>query len=232
MSAGTPPQFIFSGALRERARSASSHHLPHLAGGGGGGGGSGGSSSHAPSRQSTRHHHNGPLHDLRRFLNTHLHPGGSSSASASRLNLDDHASTKSASRGGSPSGSGTGTPTQASTTPDYTDTASHPSHNHQHGGRGSPPLGEEHAHLQKKYGKWGKVLGSGAGGTVRLIKKSKEHTVYAVKEFRTRRNGETEKDYVKKVTAEFCVRHRPLLDLSGAGADESGRLARRSIIPT
>lgn len=90
------------------------------------------------------------------------------------------------------------------TVPDYTDTALMPSHNHQHG-RNSPPLGEDHAHLQKKYGKWGKVLGSGAGGTVRLIKRSRDHTVFAVKEFRARRSGESEKDYVKKVTAEFCV---------------------------
>ncbi|UZJ51088.1 hypothetical protein CBS101457_000408 [Exobasidium rhododendri] len=72
-------------------------------------------------------------------------------------------------------------------------------------GHDSPPLGEEHAHLAKKYGKWGKVLGSGAGGTVRLIKRSKDHTTFAVKEFRQRRAGESEKEYTKKVTAEFCI---------------------------
>jgi len=72
-------------------------------------------------------------------------------------------------------------------------------------GHDSPPLGEEHAHLAKKYGKWGKVLGSGAGGTVRLIKRSKDHTTFAVKEFRQRRSGENEKEYIKKVTAEFCI---------------------------
>ncbi|PWN51978.1 Pkinase-domain-containing protein [Violaceomyces palustris] len=72
-------------------------------------------------------------------------------------------------------------------------------------GRDSPPLGDDHAHLAKKYGKWGKVLGSGAGGTVRLIKRSKDHTVFAVKEFRQRRPGENEKEYIKKVTAEFCI---------------------------
>lgn len=63
-----------------------------------------------------------------------------------------------------------------------------------------------HANLSKKYGKWGRVLGSGAGGTVRLIKASKcGSTVYAVKEFRPKRAGESEKEYQKKVTAEFCV---------------------------
>jgi hypothetical protein len=64
-----------------------------------------------------------------------------------------------------------------------------------------------HAHLSKKYGKWGKVLGSGAGGTVRLIKASQKQggSTYAVKEFRPRRQGESEKEYQRKVTAEFCV---------------------------
>ena len=75
---------------------------------------------------------------------------------------------------------------------------------------GMPPtsLSEvSHVHLSKKYGKWGKVLGSGAGGTVRLIKGSAKSggQVYAVKEFRARKGTETEKEYQKKVTAEFCV---------------------------
>ncbi|KIM55101.1 hypothetical protein SCLCIDRAFT_79317, partial [Scleroderma citrinum Foug A] len=61
--------------------------------------------------------------------------------------------------------------------------------------------------LSKKYGKWDRVLGSGAGGTVRLIRaRAKEGgAVYAVKEFRPRRTGESERDYEKKVRAEFCV---------------------------
>ncbi|KJA27528.1 hypothetical protein HYPSUDRAFT_94938, partial [Hypholoma sublateritium FD-334 SS-4] len=61
------------------------------------------------------------------------------------------------------------------------------------------------AHLSKKYGKWGRVLGSGAGGTVRLIKGKNGGAIYAVKEFRPKRSGESEKEYQKKVTAEFCV---------------------------
>lgn len=71
-----------------------------------------------------------------------------------------------------------------------------------------PSLHEaSHVHLSKKYGKWGKVLGSGAGGTVRLIKANAKQggTTYAVKEFRPRRQGESEKEYQRKVTAEFCV---------------------------
>ncbi|KAL4068004.1 Pkinase-domain-containing protein [Scleroderma citrinum] len=64
-----------------------------------------------------------------------------------------------------------------------------------------------HAHLSKKYGKWDRVLGSGAGGTVRLIRaRAKEGgAIYAVKQFRPRRTGESEREYEKKVRAEFCV---------------------------
>ncbi|KDQ60728.1 hypothetical protein JAAARDRAFT_124971, partial [Jaapia argillacea MUCL 33604] len=63
-------------------------------------------------------------------------------------------------------------------------------------------------HLTKKYGKWGRVLGSGAGGTVRLIKSGPKQgygATFAVKEFRPKRTNESEREYQKKVTAEFCV---------------------------
>lgn len=189
----TPPQFIFH-KIGERQRAASHSSLSSMA---------------HPSRQTTKQHHSGPLHDLRRFLNNHIHHRGSDSHldRAGRSGDDSRASTRHGSPSGksSPNRSAPGTPgVNTPTVPDYTDTALHPSHNHRHGSN-SPPLGEDHAHLQKKYGKWGKVLGSGAGGTVRLIKRSKDHTVFAVKEFRARRSGESEKEYVKKVTAEFCV---------------------------
>lgn len=66
------------------------------------------------------------------------------------------------------------------------------------------PFGDEHG-LTSKYGKFGKVLGAGAGGSVRLMKRSSDGTTFAVKEFRARHTYETEKEYAKKVTAEFCV---------------------------
>ncbi|POY70113.1 putative Non-specific serine/threonine protein kinase [Rhodotorula taiwanensis] len=190
----TPPQFIFA-KIGERKRAASHSNLSTM------------------SRQSTKTHHSGPLHDLRRFLNDHLHSGKSSSHSpshgGSKFELgaphDSHGSTPRSGKSSPRHSSQPGTP-QGARTPverDYTDTASHPEY-HGHG-RHSPPLGENHAHLQKKYGKWGKMLGSGAGGTVRLIKRQRDHTVYAVKEFRAKRAGESEREYVKKVTAEFCV---------------------------
>ncbi|KAI0132212.1 HAL protein kinase [Xylariales sp. AK1849] len=66
------------------------------------------------------------------------------------------------------------------------------------------PFAEDHG-LTSKYGKIGRVLGSGAGGSVKLMKRSEDSTVFAVKEFRPRHTYETEKEYVKKLTAEFCV---------------------------
>lgn len=66
------------------------------------------------------------------------------------------------------------------------------------------PFAEDHG-LMSKYGKIGKVLGSGAGGSVKLMRRHEDNTVFAVKEFRPRHTYETEKEYVKKLTAEFCV---------------------------
>ncbi|KAI5463790.1 kinase-like domain-containing protein [Mariannaea sp. PMI_226] len=66
------------------------------------------------------------------------------------------------------------------------------------------PFADDHG-LSSRYGKLGKFLGSGAGGSVRLMKRKDDGTVFAVKEFRARHTYETEKEYNKKVTAEFCV---------------------------
>lgn len=67
----------------------------------------------------------------------------------------------------------------------------------------SVPFADDHG-LQNKYGKFGKVLGSGAGGSVRLMKRM-DGVTFAVKQFRARHSYETEKEYNKKVTAEFCI---------------------------
>jgi serine/threonine protein kinase len=59
--------------------------------------------------------------------------------------------------------------------------------------------------LRKKYGKLGKVLGRGAGGTVRILLRSSDQKVFAIKQFRKRRPDESERSYVKKVTSEYCL---------------------------
>lgn len=59
--------------------------------------------------------------------------------------------------------------------------------------------------LVQKYGKLGKILGSGAGGSVRLLTRPSDGVTFAVKEFRPRKPNEQMKDYAKKCTAEFCI---------------------------
>ncbi|SCU82521.1 LADA_0C05974g1_1 [Lachancea dasiensis] len=59
--------------------------------------------------------------------------------------------------------------------------------------------------LVQKYGNLGKVLGSGAGGSVRVITRPSDGATFAVKEFRPRKPNELVKDYAKKCTAEFCI---------------------------
>lgn len=59
--------------------------------------------------------------------------------------------------------------------------------------------------LEAKYGKLGKLLGSGLGGSVRLLRRNSDGTIFAVKEFRERLPWETEKSYSKKIAAEFFI---------------------------
>ncbi|KAJ5881294.1 Serine/threonine-protein kinase oca2 [Penicillium subrubescens] len=66
------------------------------------------------------------------------------------------------------------------------------------------PFADDHG-LHSKYGKMGRVLGSGAGGSVRLLKRNSDGVTFAVKQFRDRHSWETLKEYSKKVTAEFCI---------------------------
>lgn len=108
---------------------------------------------------------------------------------------------------GTPDGGSPVTPSRKSSHREEGTSNKHGSHHHEKP-QGFQSLADAtHAHLTKKYGKWGRVLGSGAGGTVRLIQASAKSggRIYAVKEFRPKRVGETEKEYQKKVTAEFCV---------------------------
>ncbi|QSL65630.1 hypothetical protein MERGE_002943 [Pneumocystis wakefieldiae] len=66
------------------------------------------------------------------------------------------------------------------------------------------PFKNKYSALSYKYEKYGKPVGSGTGGSVRLLS-SCDGTVYAVKEFRKRAPYETGREYRKKVSAEFCV---------------------------
>ncbi|KXN83358.1 Serine/threonine-protein kinase hal4 [Leucoagaricus sp. SymC.cos] len=68
--------------------------------------------------------------------------------------------------------------------------------------------GDSAVSLTQKYGVCQRVaIGKGATSVVRLAHKwdRTEEKLYAVKEFRKRRRNESEKEYVKKLTAEFCI---------------------------
>ncbi|RUP48669.1 kinase-like domain-containing protein [Jimgerdemannia flammicorona] len=74
----------------------------------------------------------------------------------------------------------------------------------------SGPLFKLEDSLLKKYGVCDKgCIGKGATAVVRLAHKldaaSSEEKLYAIKEFRKRRKTESEKDYIKKLTSEFCI---------------------------
>ncbi|KAI8338503.1 kinase-like domain-containing protein [Chlamydoabsidia padenii] len=62
-----------------------------------------------------------------------------------------------------------------------------------------------HHDLETRYGKCGRYIGKGAGGSVRLIRRSKDQSILAVKQFRKQLPHETEKEYTKKLVAEFCI---------------------------
>ncbi|SCV05272.1 LANO_0H03840g1_1 [Lachancea nothofagi CBS 11611] len=57
----------------------------------------------------------------------------------------------------------------------------------------------------KRYAKTGESLGAGAGGSVKLVRRIQDNKVFAVKEFRTKFEHEAKRDYVKKITSEYCI---------------------------
>ncbi|KAI5968488.1 HRK1 [Candida theae] len=67
------------------------------------------------------------------------------------------------------------------------------------------PFTDDSSPLVQKYGKVGKELGSGAGGSVKLITRPSDSKTFAVKEFRAKRSNESLKDYTRKCTAEYCI---------------------------
>ncbi|KAJ3162148.1 serine/threonine-protein kinase HAL4/sat4 [Geranomyces michiganensis] len=89
--------------------------------------------------------------------------------------------------------------------------------------------------MADKYGKISKneVLGKGANAVVRLAHKKDAATpeqaeqLFAVKEFRKRRKGETQREYIKKLIAEFCIssnmRHENVIQTVDLIQDERER---------
>ncbi|CAL9738538.1 nitrogen permease reactivator protein [Monosporozyma servazzii] len=59
--------------------------------------------------------------------------------------------------------------------------------------------------FSKRYIHTGEELGAGAGGCVKLMKRVADKRVFAVKEFRHKLDNEAKRDYVKKITSEYCI---------------------------
>ncbi|KAL6944271.1 hypothetical protein ACO0RG_001003 [Hanseniaspora osmophila] len=59
--------------------------------------------------------------------------------------------------------------------------------------------------FHKRYVKTGDDLGAGAGGTVKVFKRLVDKHLFAVKEFRSKYENERKKDYIKKITGEYCI---------------------------
>ncbi|KAG8812146.1 serine/threonine-protein kinase HAL4/sat4 [Serendipita sp. 411] len=95
--------------------------------------------------------------------------------------------------------------------------------------KGGSTAGESAA-LESKYGIYGKMaVGKGATSVVRLAHRwdRTEDKLYAVKEFRPRRNKESQRDYVKKLTSEFCIssvlRHSNVVETVDLMQDQEGK---------
>lgn len=59
--------------------------------------------------------------------------------------------------------------------------------------------------FSKRYISTGEDLGAGAGGSVKLVKRVSDNRICAVKEFRNKLENESKRDYVKKITSEYCI---------------------------
>ncbi|KAG0300157.1 serine/threonine protein kinase, partial [Dissophora globulifera] len=157
-----------------------------------------------PRGKSGRETSHGIFHDLKRFFNVGHSPVGTTPGAPSSTNSPPHPEVGS-------------TPSIKSKKTGMLDWA-HPSHTGSmhgkdsgssvHGSDTNRSVGHGNAietDLKKKYGKLGKVLGRGAGGTVRVLSRSSDQKVFAIKQFRKRRPSEPERSYVKKVTSEYCL---------------------------
>ncbi|EPS43382.1 hypothetical protein H072_2631 [Dactylellina haptotyla CBS 200.50] len=142
-------------------------------------------------RHSHHHHHHHHKEDKKhgKYLGDNDSPGGSRQSSFADLKRFF----KGTKRSSSPSKSTPATPKSTSRTNSRLSIASAPM-----------PFADDNG-LAKRYGKFGKMLGQGAGGSVRLIKRPTDGVTFAVKEFRAKHQYESDKDYAKKVTAEFCI---------------------------
>lgn len=66
-------------------------------------------------------------------------------------------------------------------------------------------LSQQQLPFSKRYSKYQENLGAGAGGSVRLVNRLSDRKVFAVKEFRSKHQNESKREYAKKITGEYCI---------------------------
>lgn len=62
-----------------------------------------------------------------------------------------------------------------------------------------------HLPFSKRYNRTGDQLGAGAGGSVSVVKRLIDKKQFAVKEFRSKYENEKKREYIKKITGEYCI---------------------------
>ncbi|XBW35199.1 hypothetical protein QEN19_000762 [Hanseniaspora menglaensis] len=62
-----------------------------------------------------------------------------------------------------------------------------------------------HLPFSKRYTRTGNQLGAGAGGSVSIVNRVIDKKQFAVKEFRAKYENEKKRDYIKKITGEYCI---------------------------
>lgn len=59
--------------------------------------------------------------------------------------------------------------------------------------------------IKDKYGEIGKLLGSGANGSVNIVERQSDHSKYAIKQFRARQQRESTTRYFKRCNQEYLI---------------------------
>ncbi|AMD18588.1 HBL314Wp [Eremothecium sinecaudum] len=140
-------------------------------------GGSGNISHNHP--QAHHHHHNRSFNELTRFFRSSMRKKTTTSSQVNLTRSADHHS--------------------------HTHSAIPPSADSSLSLSNKTSIYHDDSILAQKYGKLGKVLGSGAGGSVKVLVRPSDGRTFAVKQFRPRRAGESVKDYARKCTSEYMV---------------------------
>ncbi|CCD25657.1 serine/threonine protein kinase NPR1 NDAI_0F03390 [Naumovozyma dairenensis CBS 421] len=155
---------------------------------------------HNPPSQSVPRSHNSSIADLRRFFKKSSSSSSTSFQNSINMNQQQFSSSPLQPSNNIPVASTNSMTSNKSTT--LSSSANSYSNNDTiySNSNGTTPLP-----FSKRYIKTGDDLGAGAGGSVKLFKRLIDKKIFAVKEFRSKFENESKRDYVKKITSEYCI---------------------------